>query len=69
MVKRILSKKFRKTTEPFLSDKTFTTEKITLVYVKDKGTAKTLNIFVWNIATNLNIAKTDPIRIQKLHFC
>lgn len=57
MVRRLLNKKYRKTTESLLSDKTITTENVTLVFIKDKDTAQNLNTVVRNIATIPDEAK------------
>lgn len=57
MVRRLLNKKYRKTTESLFSDKTITTENVTLVFIKDKDTAQNLNTVVCNIATIPDEAK------------
>ena len=57
MVRRLLNKKYRKTTESLISDKTITTENVTLVFIKDKDTAQNLNTVVCNIATIPDEAK------------
>ena len=57
MVRRLLNKKYRKTTESLISDKAITTENVTLVFIKDKDTAQNLNTVVCNIATIPDEAK------------
>ena len=56
------NKTFWKTTKPFLSDKTVSREKITLIeedesVESDSNTAQILNTFLSNIVSNLKIAK------------
>ena len=56
------NKTFWKTTKPFLSDKTVSREKITLIeedesVESDSNTAQIMNTFFSNIVSNLKIAK------------
>ena len=56
--------------KPFLSNKIISNEKITIVkgdkIIKtDKGTAKVLNNFLFNIASHLNIPPSTVIAVKK----